>query len=226
MSENPVKIVVYIDFSNQKSLAGRDILNRVLEAEGSNVSVEYKICTPPAGNENAVFIARAVYAAQQQQQFHAIQDLLLTHDHDFSEEYLYKSAENLGLDLKQFKLDLTSKETDTQLQINKDEAEKREVHLIPALTINDRVYRGAWDEHALMEAIEKRGGRHVEIAIEGFFKWGAAAAFALLIATIAALVFTNMGYHETYEHWRHASFGFMLGGSVFYCLWKYGLTMR
>ncbi|MEM6633411.1 MAG: Na+/H+ antiporter NhaA [Bacteroidota bacterium] len=67
----------------------------------------------------------------------------------------------------------------------------------------------------MLEAIDRRGGYHVEMAIEKFFKWGASAAFALLIATIAGLLFVNIGFHELYEYVRHSPFGFVWGEYAF-----------
>ncbi|WP_103654350.1 Na+/H+ antiporter NhaA [Agarilytica rhodophyticola] len=66
-----------------------------------------------------------------------------------------------------------------------------------------------------MEAVKKSRGRHIQIAIDKFFTWAASAAFTLLIATIAALVFSNSGLQETYRKIQQFNFGFVFDKTAF-----------
>lgn len=210
-----IEIVAYTDFVNRKARAGRDILDRVVDKLGDDVSFQYKICPPLHGNKDAFLAAKAALAADNQGQFEIMHHRLMEHDAHYTEQIVFEIAQHMNLDMKRFEKDFHSDELEEILEQNWIEAEKADVHIIPSLTINNKTYHGAWDEHVLLEAVKDSGGHHVQILIENFFKRGAAAAFALLIATLSALLFTNTGFHETYEHWWHANLGFVLGHEMF-----------
>ncbi|MEM9935173.1 MAG: Na+/H+ antiporter NhaA [Bacteroidota bacterium] len=213
MAKKPkkIEIIIYTDFVSTKARAGRDIVDRVMGSVGEEVGFTYKACLPKSEDEEIWMTAKALLAAEKQHKFEDLHPKLLDGDRQVSKDTLYEVLGSIDIDIAQFQADFESESLLRELSANTQEAEKKGVDLFPALTINGRLYQGALDESALLEAIEKRGGYRMEIAIEEFFKWGASAAFVLLIATIAGLLFVNLGFHEIYEYFRHADFGFVFG---------------
>ena len=211
-----IEIVAYINFSNPSAKDGRDILDNVLKKLGGNVNFCRKICTPTVPIDNPhFFAAKASLAAEQQGKSTEMYNALFYYEGEFTEPVIFQIAESIDLDVEIFKRDFYSDALLKKMEENQQEADKLGVSVFPSVAINGVVYHGAWDEHALLEAIKHRRGRHIEIMMNGFFKWGASAAFALLLATLVALLYVNLGYHENYEHWRHTPFGFLLNDFTF-----------
>ncbi|MEM9103991.1 MAG: Na+/H+ antiporter NhaA [Pseudomonadota bacterium] len=213
--DKKTEVIAYIDFGSRKIQAGRDIVKRVIDSVSDDVIFHYKICPPVDGDEKSYFAAKAGLAAEKQGHFDEMRDRLFASNEEYTEELMLAIAQEMQLDIEMFRTDFYSDTLDFVLQKHWEEARKAGVYLIPSITINNSIYHGAWDEQALLEAIKKSKAQPIKSAIDNFFKWGASAAFALLLATIAALIFANAGFHETYEHWRHTDFGFVFGQGVF-----------
>jgi NhaA family Na+:H+ antiporter len=141
--------------------------------------------------------------------------LILYYEGSYTEEAIYSMAESLGIDSLKFKEDYNSDAIAKEFKKNINLAIQNEIKLVPAITINGKLYKGAWDEHALIQYIEYVKNRHVGQALESFVKWGASAAIMLLIASITALVFANIGFSEEYEFLRNFKIGFYAGNSNF-----------
>lgn len=213
--KKPVELKAYIDFTCYKSRIGRDIVYRTLDKLGNDVDYQYRFIPSPLRQPASDYAAKAALAAKKQGQFQAMYDKLYAHEGSYREEDILEMARDIPLDMDNFERDFRGQSVEEELKSHRDEANKLGLTITPALTIENQPYTGALDEQAILEAIVKRGGRRVEIFIEGFFRWGASAAFVLLIATVLALIFVNAGFQETYEHLKHSLIGFVAGSSTY-----------
>lgn len=214
MSENQKVILEgYRDLKRKISGESSSSLRDSLRKFGDSVVLRYRYCPDLEKKPSALLAAKAVVAAESQGKSEEIYQIIAGRDTEYTEEYIYQVADSINLDLVHFKKDFESETTQKRIEEDIEASKNSGLGIFPGLTINGVPYKGAWDNQALFEAIEKRGGKHIRMAIENFFAWGAAAAAVLIIATIAALLMVNTGYQETYEHWRHIKLGLSFDAS-------------
>jgi NhaA family Na+:H+ antiporter len=158
----------------------------------------------------ARLVAQASEAAGLQHKFWDMHRRLYDRDARFDEQSLIGYAAALELDVEQFKKDLHSDAVRSRVERDYDDAVQSGARETPTLFIDGRAYRGAWDELSITEAIEKPVGVRLRIAAYDFINWAASVGFALIVATLAALLFVNLGFSETYQHLVHTpvSIGF------------------
>ncbi|MEM7551316.1 MAG: Na+/H+ antiporter NhaA [Bacteroidota bacterium] len=214
--KKPVEIIAYIDATNKTAYNARSNLDRAIERLGDSAKLDFRFFRSSTSDllqfENGT---KAVIAAEKQGRFMDFQNALFEMKGEFSKENLIRVASVLGLETNKFIADFDSLETTALINQSQEDAKKAGLKISPGLTIDGKVYEGPWDEYALMESVEKRGAKHIEIAMDSFFSWGASAAFILLFMTIASLIYSNVGYHDVYEYIRQLDFGFSLGEKHF-----------
>ncbi len=203
------KVIIegYRDLKHKISGESSQSLRTALSEHGDSISFSYKYCPNLDEKPEALNAAKAIVAAENQASSEEMYQLLMRGDLSFTEEQVFEAAKKLDLDINTFKLDFNSEKTRNQIENDIKDSKKCGLIVFPGLTINGIPYNGAWDNYSLFSAIEKRGGKHIRMAIESFFEWGAAAAVVLLITTLGALIMVNVGFHEVYEHWRHTKLG-------------------
>lgn len=212
MSENKkVLLEGYRDLKRKISGESSQSLRKSLEKLGDTVIFKYRYCPDLDEKPSALLAAKAVIAAQYQGKSEEVYQTVAGRDGDYTEDYILEVAERLQMDMDQFRADLTAPNTEAQVRQDIEASKGTGLLVFPGMTIDGEAYQGAWDDYSLFAAIEKRGGKHIKMAIEGFFHWGASAAAVLIVATVAAMVMVNAGFSETYEHWRHLKIGLSFG---------------
>ncbi|MEL6485987.1 MAG: Na+/H+ antiporter NhaA [Pseudomonadota bacterium] len=204
-------VIVFVDYTVTTGIEARHIVERAVEAFGPEVTLEYKFLVRSGSSESTRISALAALAARDQGRLSEMHEALLDYGPINSEAEAVERAAALGLDLDRFRRMLGVKDNYAELELVAAMAAKAKVEAAPALLIDGARYEGPIDEFALREAIAASGPKPVSLAISGFFSWGASAAFALLAATIFALILVNVGYAEAYEHLRELSVGFDVG---------------
>ncbi len=213
--KNSVELSSFIDYSNKKFKAGRPIMRFVMDHFEGEVVPKFHFFSKTPNNTEFQISAKAALSAELQGHFFEMNLLLIEFQGIYTEELMLNRAEFLKLDLEKFKKDFHSDYIVKRLEDDINLAKSRGVALAPSIAINDYLYEGAWDEHALIEAIENANTKPVTNAMQSFVHWGASAAVMLLLAAIAALVFANIGFIEQYEFLRHFKLGFLAGSNSF-----------
>ncbi len=186
-------------------------LRESLKKYGDKIIFRYKYCPDLDESPQAIHAAKAVVAAENQDRSEDIYQALTNSNQEYDKFMVIDIAQELGLDMRQFKNDFNSEATMDRIRQDIEDSKTCGLHVFPGLTINGEPYNGAWDDDSLFAAIDQRGGKQFKHAIESFFHWGASAAAVLIVATFAALLMVNLGYEEVYEHWRHTKIGFSFG---------------
>ena len=210
------KLIWYVDYTFQPARRARDILRRSVHRFGREGAVIAIRQNPlPHRAPESEIAARAAVAAGWQGKFMDMHDALFAHEHAYDKAAVIALAERIGLDLERFTNDLNARETVERVE--QDRATVVDVGYLsaPLLFINNRLYKGAWDEDALIEALEKPLGVKLRLASTDFFEWAASAGLVLVLATIAALAFVNLGGYGAYEHIRGTLIGLSYGERVF-----------
>lgn len=211
-----VKLIWFIDFTNPHTRRIRKTTWQAGEQIDSKTTVlGVRFSCLGKERDGAEIAARAAIAAHAQGRYNDMHERLFEHDAVFSEEIVTELAEDLGLDPESFAEDLHSDATSERLREDLVSWEESGAPKMPALFIDGRLYHGAWDEVAMLEAIERPLGERLRQATTDFIHWAASAGLVLVLATLCALIFANIGYHDLYEHWRETLAGFTFGEARF-----------
>ncbi|MEM8895386.1 MAG: Na+/H+ antiporter NhaA [Bacteroidota bacterium] len=213
-----VPVIAYVDVTNKVARRARQGLERAINRLGNSVEFSYRFFPDPnSSKEDSLNAAKAVIAAELQNSLEDMLECLGLHEGDFDDQTIIGLAKTLELDIPTFLEDYNSEQTKVRIEASQLELEKIGVKMVPAITIDGKIYNGPWDEYAVMEAVENHGTKHVETAVDSFFSWGASAAFILLLSTLMALILVNVdsGFYELYEYIKHLDFGVLLGNHRF-----------
>ncbi len=208
-----VVMVEYGDYTCPECRQVRDVLLRQSNRLDENLAFVYRHFVGEDGT--AKLVAQAAEAAGMQNKFWEMHRRLFDRDSLFDEQSLIEYADEVGLDVDQFKQDLHSDAAKKRVEEDYENAVGSGARETPTLFIDGRMYRGAWDELSITEAIEKPLGVRVRIAAYDFINWAASVGFALIFATLAALLFVNFGGLEQYEHLLETPFSIGFGTNVF-----------
>lgn len=212
-SDAKVVVVEYGDYTCPECRQARDILLRLSDRLGEKLAFVYRHFV--ADDSATRLVAQAAEAAGMQDMFWEMHRRLFDRDVEFDEQSLIGYAEELGLDVEKFKRDLHSDEVKKQVEDDYENAVKSGARETPTLFIDGRRYRGAWDELSISEAIEKPLGERVRVLAYDFINWAASVGVALIFATLAALLFVNLGFYEQYKHLLETPFSLGFGEVVF-----------
>jgi NhaA family Na+:H+ antiporter len=94
-------------------------------------------------------------------------------------------------------------------------ARRSGAHVTPTFFIDGKRYEGAWDEHALAEAMLGSLGHRLHAATLDFARWAPSTGLLLLVSTLLALGLTNSPLGRAFEAWWETRLGISLGGGTF-----------
>ena len=209
-------LVWYVDFACPHTRRIRDILIRTAERFGAeNVTLALRFYPGQTKDDGAEIAARAAIAAANQGRYLDMHTALFSRPPRYTRELVIELARHLDFDIPRFEADLDAPETTNRLTEDRASAERAEAQDTPIFFIDNRLYDGAWDETSIVEAIEKPIGLQLKLASADFFHWAASAGLVLILATIAALLVANIGFHDAYEHLRHTEIGLSFGEARF-----------
>lgn len=128
-----------------------------LADESEDLKIVYKEF--PVFGAPSVLAARGALAADRQGKYRAFHMAMMELRGAPTEQTVERTAENLGLDLEQFRRDMNAPETDAALAANRALADAIGVTGTPAFVIGDRLIPGAIDKETMRAMIESvRGG--------------------------------------------------------------------
>ncbi|MCI2399924.1 Na+/H+ antiporter NhaA [Aliiroseovarius subalbicans] len=208
-------LVWFVDFTDRPTRRMRGVIKRSA-ARFAQKRAALVIRYLPRSTRGSEIAARAAIAAHAQGKHMAMHNALFSSGRRYSKDLVIELAELLDLDIQQFRADLKSEETTRRLAEDLATADEMGALQTPALFIGDREYDGAWDETSLIEAIRKPLGVRLHLVSTEFVQWAASAGFALVLATLAALVVANVGLHDGYEHLRETVIGLSAGNWGFH----------
>ena len=137
----PVTVVMFSDFQCPACSATHPVLAKVLSEYGDKVRFVVRDFPLSSIHENALQAAKAAGAANLQGKFFEYIELLYTHQDALDRESLKKYAANIGLNVKQFELDLSGEKTAAEVQ--KDIADGRSygIYSTPSIFVNGVLVR-------------------------------------------------------------------------------------
>ena len=132
-----VTIYEFSDFQCPHCKMAAPMLKKVVEESNGKVKLVFKQYPLP-GHPRAREASKATIAAQKQGKFWEMHDLLCENQDELQTANLEDYAKKIGLDLKRFKADMASKETDKKIEADIAEGHKAGVDSTPSVFVNDR----------------------------------------------------------------------------------------
>ncbi len=209
-------LVWYVDYTFEHSRRIRNILHSAISCLGEKNAIAAIRQAPAAEpSDQRDLAARSAVAAGWQDRYLDMHRALITHDGDYDETTVRKLAKSVGLDMQRFDKDFKSDRTWNRIVEDRESAVRSGLSERGGLFIDGRLYTGVWDESSLVEALEKPLGFRLKIAGSDFFRWATSTGLVLLVATIAALLYVNLGFHNAYVELRDTLLGLSFGEHVF-----------
>jgi protein-disulfide isomerase len=161
-----VTIVEFTDFQCPFCSRVQPTLKQILEKYPQDVRKVFKQ-NPLAFHQDAPLAAEASLAAGAQGKFWEMKDVLFNNQKSLKEEDLVRYAQELGLNVEQFKADLTSRKFKEQVERESKEAAALGVTGTPSFFVNGRYISGAQPLETFVGVIdEELSGKEIP------FKWG------------------------------------------------------
>jgi len=164
-----VKILVYSDFQQQSSALFATVMNRLINEHPNDIQYTIRIFPLVGRNDKALFAAQAVEAANLQDKFWELQDLLFSQQENWInmsvedfEQWAAVQASGIGMDIVKFQADVKSEAVVNLVQKNFEEGQKIGPFAVPLIVINGEIYLGPQDFNSLNEIVGLilLGGRH------------------------------------------------------------------
>jgi len=141
----PVTIYEFSDFQCPHCKIASPYLKKIVEESNGKVKLVFKQYPLP-GHPKAREAAKATIAADKQGKFWEMHDLLFENQDRLTTANLDDYAKKLGLDVKKFKADMQSKETDKKIEADITEGHAVGVDSTPSIYVNDRRFIFAPDQ--------------------------------------------------------------------------------
>jgi NhaA family Na+:H+ antiporter len=170
---------------------------------------------PLDDNEDALRAAElAEYAAETTGQFWKVHQTLMRRGPRFAPGDFEQIAREF--DLPNVATHETALHT-AQQRVREDieSAQRSGARVTPTFFINGRRYVGAWDESSLADAMLAPLGHRIQTAAFQFVRWGPSSGLLLGLATLLALVLSNLSVGAAFQSWWNTRLGFQWGGSTF-----------
>jgi NhaA family Na+:H+ antiporter len=205
--ENAVDVVVYGDYLCPYCRRLRRVLERLRRTLGSRMVYVFRHFPNERAHPGATLLSRAAEAAGDQGKFWEMHDALYDHDLPVGEAQVREMVGQLHLDEARFAHDLASPETAARVDEDLADGRANDVKATPTIYIDGARYDGAWDFHAMLEAVDKPVGARVRSTARAFASLPASAGLVLLIAAVAALAFDNSPLASLYQGFVNAPLG-------------------
>jgi len=132
-----VSIYEFSDFQCPHCKTTAPYLKKIVEESNGKVKLVFKQYPLP-GHPKARDASRATIAAQKQGKFWEMHDLLFKNQDQLQTANLDDYAKRLGLDVKKFRTDMHSKETEKKIEADIAEGHSVGVDSTPSIYVNDR----------------------------------------------------------------------------------------
>ncbi len=144
--EAPIRIIVYSDFACPYCYKQEAIISKVLDKYDGQLRFIWK--DYPDFDKDSISFKSSLAArcAQDQDRFWEFHDGLFTHSLSLNEKYLYELAQELNLDMKDFKDCYSNKKSEALVLSNIEEANAIGVIGVPDVYINDKEFIGSVSE--------------------------------------------------------------------------------
>ena len=210
-----VTLVEYGSYACQHCRAANERIAEARDELGDRVRYVFRQ-RPMTGSDIALRAARLAECADRDK-FWQTHMALMTRSSSLTEDDLRAVREELGLDhATQEEAKAAQRIADARVQADMDSAAASGVRVTPTFFINGRRYDGQWDESSFTDAMLGSLGHRVRTAALDFASWAPSTGVLLLLASLLAVLLSNLAVGEAFEHFWETPAGIAFGDGGFH----------
>ena len=149
-----VTLVQYGDYECPYTRQSTTIVRAVQQQLGEQLRFVYRNFPLTEIHPHALHAALAAEAAAAQGKFWQMHDYIFHHQHTLEDANLEQFAEAVGLDLQQYARALADQRALARIEEDVEGGERSGVQGTPTFFINGVLYRGSWEQDALLAALQ------------------------------------------------------------------------
>jgi protein-disulfide isomerase len=154
-----VTLVQYGDYECPYTRQSTTIVRAIQQQLGDQLQLRFVYRNFPLTeiHPHALHAAFAAEAAAAQGKFWEMHDYIFHHQHTLEDSDLEQFAEAVGLDMQQFARDMAERPSISRIEEDLQSGIRSGVRGTPTFFINGVLYRGSWEQEALLAALEEAG---------------------------------------------------------------------
>ena len=149
-----VTLVQYGDYECPYTRRSTWVVQAIRQVLGDQLRFVYRNFPLIEIHSHALHAALAAEAAAVQGKFWEMHDYIFQHQHTLEDADLAQFAEAVGLDVQRYVRDMTGKATLVRIEEDVESGERSGVQGTPTFFINGVLYRGSWEQEALLAALQ------------------------------------------------------------------------
>ena len=149
-----VTLVQYGDYECPYTRRSTWVVQAIQQQLGDQLRFVYRNFPLTEIHPHALHAALAAEAAAAQGKFWEVHDYIFHHQHALEDADLAGFAEAVGLDLQQYTRDMAERRALARIEEDVKGGERSGVQGTPTFFINDVMYRGAFEQDALLPALQ------------------------------------------------------------------------
>ena len=149
-----VTLVQYGDYECPYTRQSTTIVRAIQQQLGDQLRFVFRNFPLTEIHPHALQAAFAAEAAAAQGKFWQMHDYIFHHQHTLEDSDLEQFAEAVGLDMQQYARALADQRSLTRIEQDVEGGERSGVQGTPTFFINEVLYRGSWEQDALLPALQ------------------------------------------------------------------------
>ena len=149
-----VTLVQYGDYECPYTRQSTTIVRAIQQQLGEQLRFVFRNFPLTEIHPHALHAALAAEAAAAQGKFWQMHDDIFHHQHTLEDADLEQFAEAVGLDLQQYARALAEQRSLARIEEDMEGGERSGVQGTPTFFINGALYRGSWEQDALLAALQ------------------------------------------------------------------------
>ena len=149
-----VTLVQYGDYECPYTRQSTTIVRAIQQQLGDQLRFVFRNFPLTEIHPHALHAALAAEAAAAQGKFWQMHDYIFHHQHTLEDSDLEQFAGAVGLDMQQYARALADQRSLARIEEDVEGGERSGVQGTPTLFINEVLYRGSWEQDALLAALQ------------------------------------------------------------------------
>jgi protein-disulfide isomerase len=150
----PLELVEYGDYQCPHCGHAYPIIKNIQQSLDAGLKFVFRNFPLSEAHPDAFNAAVAAEAAELQQKFWDMHDIIFENQQELSVESLFLYAKKIGLDLEHFKNDIQKKMLSVKVEEDFESGVRSGVNGTPSFFINGKKYNGDWEEDAFRQHLK------------------------------------------------------------------------
>jgi len=152
---NPSADVIIYEFFDYNCGYCKSVYNTMLKVVERDKKIKFVLKEFPILSQSSVDAAYFALASNKQNLYPEFHSRIMQYRGRITKEILFKTAENIGIDIDKLKEDLNSNDIKLTIEKNKDLAKRLNINGTPSFVIGKKIIPGAINEEQLIQLIEE-----------------------------------------------------------------------